>query len=121
MRALTGFRKGPDGVDEIVVDPDAEKDFAIAWEDWLNGDLISTVAATISPAVTDVPYTVGRNESPETITLADGTSRTFPAYTLSKCWLKDLAGGTVYTVRHRITTGAGRVDDYSFRVICRER
>jgi hypothetical protein len=110
------FKRGADGVQEIPIDPSARKDYSVIWSDWLGTDTISTSAWTITPAVASVPYTPGINGSPVVV---DGV--TYPANTVTTSWVKDLTAGVSYLVTNRVTTAAGRVDDYSFRLLCREQ
>jgi len=81
-------------------DPDAEVDFQFDFTDWLNGDTIATID------VDGGGLTVGTNST-------DGSVVTF--------WLSGGTAGTSYTVRVRITTAAGRIDDRSLIVQVAER
>ena len=115
MTIQRGFVRAADGVMELEVDPASEKDYSIVWSDFLNGDTISTSTWSIAPAVSGVPYTTSINSGSVTI---DGTA--YAAGTVTTAWVQDLTAGVDYTVTNRIVSAAGRTDERSFRLLCRE-
>lgn len=85
-----------------IKDPDAVLDYTSDWASWLaGGETIST-----STFVADSGITIDSQSNSTT----SGT-----------VWLSGGTAGTNYTIRHRITTSAGRTDDRSFIIACQER
>lgn len=82
-------------------DPSARKDYIVDWEDWLNGDTISSVAWTVPSGLTT--YSTSNTTLIATIWLSGGTH------------------GTDYTVTCQITTAGNRIDQKSFKIQCREQ
>lgn len=89
-------------------DPDAILDYIFDWEDWLQGDTISSSTFTISPSV------VGELEQPVS-PVASFTDKT------AKVWLKGGLIGKKYTVTNRIQTAAGRKEDWSITVYVQQK
>lgn len=89
----------------FVKDPDARLDYTIRWSAWLaTGDTI----ASVDWAVTTGDVTIGSGAYAPSVS---GTSSTV--------WIE--GGTTMSTVRARITTTAGRIDDRSITVRIQER
>jgi len=84
-----------------IKDPDAVLDYAIDWSAWLDTDTI-----------TDSDWT-----TTEGITI-DSDSFTDTASTV---WLSGGTAGDTYSVTNHITTTAGRQDDRSIKIKCKER
>lgn len=73
-------------------DPNATLDYTFDWSDWLpSADTISSVAWQVSPGLTTA--SVSNTTTTATIWLSGGTE------------------GEKYSVRCRITTAAGRIED----------
>jgi len=92
-----------------IKDPQARLDYSITWSAWLaTGDTVSSVAWAIESG--DGALTIG-----------SGSYAPSVAGAVSTVWLE---GGTVdtdYTVRARVTTAAGRIDDRTMLVRIRSR
>ncbi len=101
---------------EFEVKPGTQKDYAVAWEDWLaSGELISSVVWTVPTGVT-VQGTPEVNSSPVVLDIkdADGviTQRTFPANTVAIAYLlmaDTVSQGEVYDVECEMTSDAAPV------------
>lgn len=77
--------------------PDATLDYVIDWSYWLNGDTITAAAWTVPAGITSVSTSF--TASTATIFLAGGSD------------------GQRFTLNCKITTLAGRVNDFSFDVV----
>lgn len=83
-------------------DPNAVLDFQIDWSDWLAaGETISTSSWTVPSGIT-----------------RDSDSENNTAATI---WLSGGTAGTNYDCINRIVTSAGRTDDRTLRVRCKDR
>lgn len=82
-------------------DPDATLDYPIDWADWLGADTI----ASSSWAADDG------------ITIEDDSNST----TVATVWLSGGTPGRAYSVRNRITTAAGRINDQTLLVRIQDR
>lgn len=82
-------------------DPNASLPYTLDWSQWLNGDLIVSVAWSVPSGLT----TVGSSNTTTTatITLAGGVA------------------GRTYEVRCRVTTATGAVDDRTFQLAVAHR
>lgn len=77
-------------------DPNAEKDYAVDWGPWLNGDTIQSVTWTV-PA--------GISKTDEEIV---GTQAVI--------WLSGGTAGTTYSIVCRVVTAGGRTDERTVKV-----
>lgn len=82
-------------------DPDSTLDYIVAWSQWLGTDTIVSVEWTV----------------PAGLTQESATATT----TAATVWLSGGTAGEDYTVGCRITTTAGRIDERSIVIQCRER
>jgi len=82
-------------------DPDAVLDYSIDWEDWLDGDTISTSSWTLQSGI------VKESDSKTT--------------TVTTIWISGGTVGKVYAVTNRIVTAASRTEDRTFYLDVRER
>ena len=83
-------------------DPNAVLDYAIDWSKWLAGDQIAESQWTVSGADLEA--------SEQTNTATQAT-----------VWLSGGAVGQTCTVKNKITTQAGRIDERSFIVQVQDR
>ena len=88
-------------MNRFLKDPDAVLDYQIDWSDWLDSDTISTSAWTVPTGLTE-----------------DSDSNTTTTATV---WLSGGTAGTSYSVINHIVTAAGREDDRTITIKCRER
>jgi hypothetical protein len=88
-------------VAEYLKDPDSTLDYILVWSRWLGTDTIASASWTV-PA--------GLTEESSTATTTTAT-----------VWLSGGTAGTDYDVACLITTAAGRIDERTIRVRCRER
>jgi hypothetical protein len=86
----------------ISKDPDSTMDFNIDWEEWLEGDSITTSSWSV-PAGLVVTGTV------------------FAASGLATIWLAGGTVGDIYTITNTITTAFGRDDQRSLVIVIVER
>ena len=85
-----------------IKDPDAVLDYTSSWASWLDtGETISTSTFTVATGITIDSQ-------------SNGT-------TSGTVWLSGGTAGTNYSIRHRITTSAGRTDDRTFIVAAKHR
>lgn len=84
-----------------VKDPDATLDYGIDWSEWLGADTIASVTWVV----------------PAGLTKESQSNTTTAAY----AWLSGGTAGETYPVVCRITTAAGRIDDRTLEIVCRER
>jgi len=82
---------------EYTKDPDAKLDYSKDWASWLAGDTIATSDWTITGPDNSLIKSVSPAPSNST--------------TKATVWLEGGTDGAVYTVRNRITTAAGRIED----------
>ena len=82
-------------------DPQAHLDYAVDWSPWLDGDTIASVAWTVPAGLT-----------------LESQSHTA---TVATAWLSGGEVGVTYTVVCEVTTAAGRVDDRTLVIECKNR
>lgn len=89
---------------EFTKDPDAIKDYVGDWSAWLGEDVILTSTWDVSPVE------VG------------GLSMDSNTYsqTTTKVWLRGGIPNRIYKLRNRVTTGAGRTQDVTLRIVIKE-
>lgn len=87
-------------MEEFTKDPDAVKDYAVDWTEWLAGDTIATSEWTLPDGITQ--DSEDNTDTVATVFLAGGTD------------------GESYVVTNRITTAAGRTEDFSVTVHVKE-
>ena len=85
----------------ISKDPDAVLDYSVNWSHWLDGDEIATSTWIVPDGLTQATDTFTK--------------------TLATVWISGGTADVEYTVTNRITTVAGRTDDRSMILVCRER
>lgn len=83
-------------------DPDSTLDYQFDWGEWLGTDTITSSVFTVDP---------------NTITIQTTTNTT----TTATLWLSGGIVGTVYKIKNRITTVAGRIDERTVRLKIKER
>lgn len=88
-------------------DPNATLDYTFDWTAWL---------AAVSDAI--VSYSVAIDSPPDAVLTKDSDSRSGNVIT---AWLSGGTVGQTYTVRCRINTTGGRIDDRSFSLTISER
>jgi hypothetical protein len=88
---------------EFSKDPDAILDYQVDWSDWLVTDTISTSVWTVPTGIT-----AGNG-----INGAPAPSNTTTTATI---WLLGGTANKAYMVTNRITTAAGRTNDYSLKI-----
>lgn len=87
-------------------DPSAVLDYSIDWSSWLpTGDTIASVTWSTS----DAALVVEASPAPS---VASG---------IATAWLSGGVRGVRYTATCQVTTTAGRIDDRSIEIKCRER
>ena len=88
-------------MDKFVKDPDAVLDYKMDWSDWLGEDTISASSWAVDNA---------------NITIDSDTHTT----TDTTVWLSGGEAKKSYRVTNSIETAAGRKNDRSFTIICKE-
>ena len=88
-------------------DPDAKLDYGHDWSAWLGADTIVTSTWTV------VPATAGD----ATLVLSSSTHDT----TTTTIWADGGTNGNNYTITNHVITTAGREDDRSHKLQCRNR
>ena len=86
---------------KFIHDPDAVLDYTVNWETWLDGDTISASSWTLPTGLTEDSNTFGDS--------------------IATVWL---SGGTVgkrYSIVNHITTAAGREEDQTLIIVCKEK
>lgn len=93
----------------IPKDPNAVLDYIENWTDWLTplSDSISS-ASVVATGSAD-----GSNVAVDSSVVANGTH--------VHAWISGGVAGETVTVRYRVTTAGGRVDDRSFYLKIKER
>jgi len=89
----------------MIIDPDATLDYEWDWTAWLGTDTITT-AEIILPTGDDVTLTA---------------TPAFVDAGIVTTWLSGATLGMSYRVTCRVTTTAGRTDDRTITVSCRQR
>lgn len=87
-------------MDSFVKDPDAVLDYVVDWAAWLGEDMLSASAWAAQDGIT-----------------VDSSS--FEATGAATVWLSGGTVGTTYTVTNHITTAAGRQNDRSIKIKCK--
>lgn len=82
-------------------DPNATLDFVVDWSAWLDGD-------TINGATWTVPAGITKTSDSNTTTTAT-------------IWLSGGTVKSVYPITCRVSTTAGRIEDFSFEILCAEK
>lgn len=82
--------------EKVVKDPDATLDYKVDWSSWLGTDTIASATWVVPSGLNEV--TSGNTTTTATVWLSGGTLK------------------KTYLVTSRITTAAGRINDYSFNV-----
>ena len=85
----------------FIKDPDSVLDYTVDWETWLDSDTISASSWTIPTGLTEDSDTFG--DSTATVWLSSGTD------------------GRIYNITNHITTAAGREEDQTLIIRCREK
>ncbi len=85
----------------FIKDPDAVLDYTVNWETWLDGDTIAASSWTVPSGLTEDSDTFG--DSTATVWLSSGTA------------------GKNYNIVNHITTAAGREEDKTLVILCREK
>lgn len=86
---------------KFVKDPNAKLDYTIDWSSWLpSGDTITSMTASATSGITIA-----------------SSSRTA---TSSTVWLSGGTAGSSYDVTMHIVTTAGREDDRTITIVCKE-
>ena len=85
----------------FIKDPDAVLDYTINWEEWLDGDTISSSSWAVPTGLTEDSESNG--DSTATIWLSSGTV------------------GKTYEIVNSITTAAARQEDKTLVIICKEK
>lgn len=91
--------------DTFYKDPNAVLDYQWDWSDWL------AAGETITAATVTVPAGITKDSQLNTSTAVTA-------------WLSGgtvTGSGTEYAINCRITTSAGRTDDRTMTIVCRER
>jgi len=96
----------------VQKDPDAVKDYRIAWGNWLrSGETIVT-----SSWVSDGVFVVDSTDS-----LASETIGSITYTAIEVAWLSGGTPDAEGLLTNRITTNQGRTEERSFRLVCREQ
>ncbi len=85
----------------FVKDPDSVLDYVVDWSDWLGEDTISSSDWTVPTGLTE-----------------DSASETTTTATI---WLSGGVAGVTYTVTNHIVTAAGREEDQSITIPCKQK
>ena len=85
----------------FVKDPEAILDYSFDWEQWLDGDTLSTSTWAADSGIT-----------------IDSSSRTS---TVSTVWLSGGTNKLDYEITNTITTATGRTDERTFTIKVRNR
>lgn len=109
MSNITGFRTDRSGA-YIEHDPDSRLDYSLDWSEWLSsGDTLSASTWTVS--------TITGDSAPITVESVNTNSNTG----ITTAILSGGTAGNIYTVKCRITTGSGLIDERTFRLVVRDR
>ena len=85
----------------FIKDPDSVLDYTVNWLTWLDGDTISASTWTVPSGLTKDSDTFG--DSTTTVWLSGGTV------------------GKEYSIVNHITTAAGREEDQTLIIVCKEK
>ena len=109
MSNITGFRTDRSGA-WIEHDPDSRLDYSLNWSEWLSGgDTLSTSSWTVSTITGDAAPLVIHSQNTNTVT------------GISTAVISGGTAGNIYTVKNRVTTGSGLIDERTFRLIVKNR
>ena len=86
---------------KFIKDPDSVLDYTVNWETWLDGDTISASSWTVPTGLTKDSVSFG--DSAATVWLSSGTL------------------GRRYDILNHITTAAGREEDQTLIIVCKEK
>lgn len=95
---------------EFVHDPDADLDYGHDWSSWLGTDTITTSTWSITKVA---PNSTGDTPPVLSASTHDTTTTTI--------WVDGGTVGKTYTLTNHIITAAGREDDRSHTLKCRNR
>lgn len=84
-----------------IKDPDSRLDYGFDLADWLNGDTIVSVSWTVPQGLTKLQETY--------------------TDTTVAVWISGGVVGQIYEMVCRFTTAAGRTDEGTYTIICREK
>jgi len=98
----------------IEVDPDSDLDYSLTC--WIEGVVFTAIAWELSPDIIGAVYNSQINNSPVVI---DGIS--YDTGKVATAFVKTLVPGVTYILTLHATFTAGRKDDRSIRLICKER
>lgn len=110
----SAFQVDHNGRRFIVADPDSDLDYSVS--SWLEGLVFTAAEWSIEPVVAGALHSQSINGAPVVI---DGV--TWQAGELATTWIKSLAAGQDYDVKLRATFTGSRIDERTFRVLCRQR
>jgi hypothetical protein len=104
---------------KFIKDPNAKLDYALDWTEWLRpfSDTLASATATVTPA--GGLMISGNSTVPGTFSNSAQVTLTVSQY-LATLWAKDGVAGSSYDVSVRITTSAGRIDDRTITITCKE-
>lgn len=109
MSNITGFRTDRSGA-FIYHDPDSKLDYSLNWSEWLSsGDTLSSSTWTASTITGDSTPLVIHSQNTNTAT------------GVSTAVISGGQVGGIYTIKNRIDTGAGLIDERTFRLIVQNR
>lgn len=96
----------------FIKDPDALVDYGCDWTAWLESDAIMTSSwSVIVPA--------GAPAGSHLIILGSPPAEINGKVT--RVWVSDGVAGVIYELRNRITTVAGRRNDQTLKIACRQK
>lgn len=109
MSNITGFRTDRSGA-WIEHDPDSRLDYSLDWSEWLSsGDNLATSTWTASTITGDAAPIVINSQNTNTST------------GISTAVISGGTAGRIYTIKNRITTGSGLIDERTFRLVVKNR
>ena len=85
----------------FIKDPDSVLDYTVNWLTWLDGDTISASTWTVPTGLTKDSSTFGDS--------------------ISTVWLSSGTVGKEYNIVNHITTAAGREEDQTLIIACKEK
>ena len=104
---------------KFIKDPNAKLDYAIDWTEWLRpfSDTLASATATVSPS--GGLMISGSSTVPGTFSNSVQVTLTVSQYIVT-LWAKDGVAGSSYDVTVRVTTSAGRIDDRTITITCKD-
>lgn len=104
---------------KFIKDPNAKLDYALDWTEWLRPftDTLASATATVTPS--GGLMISGSSTVPGTFSNSAQVTLTVTQY-LATLWAKDGVAGSSYDVTVRVTTTAGRIDDRTITITCKE-